>query len=186
MFQYAPLHAKVEHEQARRLDAMTNTAVRGGVRMPQQTTPYGTHATKGDGGLGVASIPVERASAVARELLASLNGEEPESEVLRWARQVEVLAAQMGTGSARSCFAWAEEYLASYGLFLRDSREKLFSRFLDILALKDFPARQSLVGPGTAGGRQRCSRWRSGGPLAQILRQVWAEAEVADRGKPET
>ena len=46
MVQYAPAHARIEHEQARRLDALTFSAVRRGMRLPQHTTPYGIHAAE--------------------------------------------------------------------------------------------------------------------------------------------
>ena len=52
-------------------------------------------------------------------------------------------------------------------MFVRDAKEKSFSRMLDIAASKDARARQSLVGPGepvpgatdtTGSGRGACAR----------------------------
>ena len=91
MLQYAPVHAKVQHEQARRMDAIIHQAARKGTRLPQHTTPYGLHAAEDKGGLGTPSMVVERAGAVARELCCTLNSDMEEGEVIRWVWEAEVL-----------------------------------------------------------------------------------------------
>ena len=147
----------------------------------ENTTPYGAHTAEEDGFLGIGSIPVERAGAVARELAATLNSEEVEGDVVRWARQAELLSAEERGRQPGSCFAWAEEFLASYGLFLRDSREKGFSRFLDTLAAKDFPAwvgirLPSWIRGGCAAGGVRGNRQTRGQERTPEPRAAWPSA----------
>ncbi len=61
-------------------------------------------------------------------------------------------------GGETSCFSWADELLAGYGIYVRDSYERTFSRMLDILAARDFPSRQVLVGPRDPERRRKCAR----------------------------
>ena len=182
LLQYAPIHARIEHGQARGHDQMVARVVRKGVRYPASITPYGIFTEEGAGGLGIPSVAVERVGAVARGLLAALLRRGPDGEAVRalWETQVAHPPDSEGL-EERSAFAWAEWFLAGYGLYLRDAQEKTFGRFLDILAEADRGSRQSLLGPSNPTARARAARWRTSGPLAGLLRARWESAAQEQR-----
>ena len=99
-----------------------------------------------------------------------------DGEAVRATWEAEAESAGMPTQQTPSAFGWAEEFLAGYGIFLRDGQEKSFSRVLDILAERDFGGRQAILGPAVAGSKGRCARWRSSGAIAGILRPAWRAA----------
>jgi len=115
MLQYAPVHARVQHEGARRLDSMVEKAVRRGMTIARNTTPYGMFVEETAGRLGLTPLTVERAAAVARELQGSLLRPGPEGEAVRWLRTEEARVQGKG-GNAVSAFAWAEDFRAGCGL----------------------------------------------------------------------
>jgi hypothetical protein len=148
LLQYAPIHARTEHGQARGQDGSIARAARKSVRDPASITPYGVFTEEGAGGLGIASIAVERAGAVARGLLAALLRSGPDGEAVRAVWETQVAHPPETEGQEElSAFTWAEWFLAGYGLYLRDAREKTFGRFLDILSEADQHSRQSFHRP---------------------------------------
>ena len=174
LIQYAPVHARMEHEDSKQLDDRIVAAVRAGMGGRVSLTPYGMFTEEAAGGLGIRSMVVERVAAVARELLVSLNQPGEEGDLVRhaWAA---------GREAEDSDYRWAEEFLAGYGIFVRDAGERTLSRFLDALAEGDHDRRQPLVGPGRAASRARLARWRSGGAIAEAARGVWRQHSQAER-----
>ena len=102
-----------------------------------------------------------------------------DGEAVRATWEAEAEGAGMPTQQTPSAFGWAEEFLAGYGIFLRDGQEKSFSRVLDILAERDLGGRQAILGPAVAGSQGRCARWRSSGAIAGFLRPAWRAASDA-------
>ena len=118
--------------------------------------------------------------------VCTLNSDMQEGAVIRWVWEAEVLSRTAEQTGDASSFGWADEFLAGYGLFLRDAKEKTFARMLDVMASRDEPAKQPILGTGEPVGRARCARWRTGGPVANILREIWTNAGETDRERPET
>lgn len=171
---YAPLSSRVKAKFWHQLDIRVANGIRNGLHIPVSSTRQSFYCATEVGGLELPSLVVERIASVARELQVELmGGDEMATKMARDRWETLRDGAWSHNRVAESRYGMAVNYLAGYGIYLRDAAEKGLSRVLDILAREDGSQQTSMTEGFNAKRHTHWQRYSSLSMLAHNIRRNW-------------
>ena len=136
-------------------------------------------APRGIGGVQLPSMVESMVSAVASDLLTTLNGCTQASSLARAELREAMSLPSAQVSQYSGILANSLRFLAGYGFYLTVSTDRLVSRVLDQLRLAAGSPAAQMVGGMDADGHRRGAVYCRVGPLANAVRRVisWLRAE---------